>query len=411
MNSTALMWLLLNIFTIICLGFYSMLEMACVSLNKVRLDYYVSKKNRQALWLKYLLQHPFRLFGTTLIGVNIAMVVGSECSREFHQAIGINPDLAPLTQVIIVVIFGELAPMFAARHYAEHVAMLGSGLLYASAKIMTPLLWIVGYIIRFSNWIVGSEVSEDHMFLTQEELQKILEEHGDEVSSEDKGQELNLISANIFTLRTMDARQIMTPLEDLAKLPSNATIAQMRNLLKKNDQEFVPIYHRDPTNIISIAFPRDLIRIPDTRRVRDHGRQPWFITQQTKITQILHQFRRNNLTVAVILDRAGKGIGLLNLGDVLDEIFGEVKKRQPVKPTEGFILERTFPGDMKISEFQEQFEIELDPDQNLTFHELMEKHLGHNPEEGDSVYIAPFEITASEVSLLEVKSVTVKTKS
>jgi len=103
-----------------------MVEMACVSFNKVRLHYYVNQGNRRAIWLNYLLQHPFRLFGTTLIGVNVAMVVGSECSREFHSALGLSPDLAPLSQVIIVVIFAELAPMFAARHYAEHVAMLGA---------------------------------------------------------------------------------------------------------------------------------------------------------------------------------------------------------------------------------------------------------------------------------------------
>ncbi len=117
--------MILNFLSIIMLAFYSMTEMACVSFNKVRLQYYVSKGMKRAIWLNALLQHPSRLFGTTLIGVNIAMFFGSEFSRQFYSSIGLNPDWSPLTQVILVVIFGELAPMFAARRYPEHVSILG----------------------------------------------------------------------------------------------------------------------------------------------------------------------------------------------------------------------------------------------------------------------------------------------
>ena len=73
METSAIYWFIFNIFSIIVLAFYSMMEMACVSFNKIRLQYYVSKEYKPAIWLNYLLQHPSRLFGTTLIGVNIAL--------------------------------------------------------------------------------------------------------------------------------------------------------------------------------------------------------------------------------------------------------------------------------------------------------------------------------------------------
>src|SRR5580658_9565833 len=121
-------WQLYLFFIIICLivqGFFAMIEMACVSFNKVRLQYYVSKGKKRALWLSFLLHHPAYLFGTTLIGVNTALVIGSEYSRRFYDAMGLSPDLAPLSQIVIVLIFAEISPMFAGRRYAEHVAMLG----------------------------------------------------------------------------------------------------------------------------------------------------------------------------------------------------------------------------------------------------------------------------------------------
>jgi len=408
MIHSAAWWLFFNLLSIVFLAFYSMMEMACVSFNKVRLHYYVQKGKQRAKWLNYLLQHPFRLFGTTLIGVNVAMVAGSECAREFHSAIGLNPALAPLSQVIIVVIFGELAPMFAARHYAEHVAILGVPLVYASARILTPVLWVIGWISKATNFLIKGKTEQPSIFLSQEELQKILEEHEEEPSTGLNTQELNLITQNIFHLRHKGANQLMTSIEVFPRLPSNATVVQMKNFIKRTNANFVMVYYKEITNIVGIAFPRDLVRAHDTKRIRDFTRPPWFITKNTKLTQILHQFQRNSQTVAVILDRKGKAMGLITLNDLLSTIFGEARYRQQ-KQKNLLIIERTFPGDMLVGEFNREFEVVLDPSEGLTLSELMEKVLGHHPEEKESIFIEPFELIAKETSILEVKYIEVKT--
>lgn len=409
MSQATIWWLFFNGLSILILAFYSMMEMACVSFNKVRLHYYVHKGNKRAEWLSYLLHHPFRLFGTTLIGVNVAMVVGSECAREFHSSIGLSPDLAPLTQVFLVVIFGELAPMFAARHYAEHVAMLGVPLVYASARLLTPALWLIGWISRLANYFVKGKTEQGNIFLSQEELQKILEEHGEE-SGRRETQDFNVITQNIFRLRHRTADQILLPLHVFPRLPSNATIAQMKNLIKKTHADFVLIYYQDYTHIVGIAFPRDLVRSPDTRRIRDYTKQPWFVTQTTPLTQILHQFQRNNQSLAIILDQHGQAKGVITLNDLLSEIFGETKVTTS-KDKSPFILERSFSAELTVKEFYEQFEVQLDEDETLTLSDLMEKKLGHIPELGETIFIDPFEISAKETSLLEVKSVVVKSRS
>src|SRR5271168_1923794 len=120
MNSP-LFWLSLTILCIAVQGVYSMLELASVSFNRVRLEYYVAKKIKRAMWLHYLLQKPSRLFGTVMLGVNVALQIGSQTSREFYSSVGLDPDLAPLTQVFLVVILAELTPLFAARRYPESV--------------------------------------------------------------------------------------------------------------------------------------------------------------------------------------------------------------------------------------------------------------------------------------------------
>ena len=414
MSENALIWFICNLLSIVVLATYSMLEMACVSFNKVRLQYYVSKGYKRAIWINYLLQHPSRLFGTTLIGVNIALVVGSECSREFYAALGLSPDLSPLTQVILVVIFGELAPMFAARQYAENAAMLGVPLIYFSAKLMAPLLWCLGIVSKLcNNLLVRGKESETDIYLNQEELQKILEEHGDD-SLDSESAEFSVVAANIFSLRKKELTQVMEPINTIASLPDNATVAQAETLLVKSRADCILLYNRDPTNIIGIAYPRDMIRAADTHRVRDYARPPWFVSEKASIMQILKQFRTNNESVAIILDQQGKAIGVINLDDVLEEIFGKVsysaKEMGMLKQKKLMLIEKTFAGDMTVGEFNRLFNIILDKDPTMTLSELITNHLGHHPEKGEEIYIAPFEFTVKETSLTDVKSVSVSTR-
>lgn len=413
MELSAIYWLLLNFISIIMLAFYSMLEMACVSFNKIRLQYYVSKGNKQAIWLNYLLQHPSRLFGTTLIGVNIALVIGSECAREFYSAIGLSPDLAPLTQVILVVIFGELAPMFAARHYPENVALLGMPLLYASAKIMSPILFIVSWITKLSNLVSGKNEAEENIYLTQEELLKILEEQTDEPSTSTESAEFGAITTNIFNLRNKSLTQAMRPLAADAALPSNATVEQMEHLLARTGGELVPLYHKEISNIIGIVYPRYTLRATENKRVRDYARSPWFVSETATMMQILKQFRTNNENVAFILNHQGKSIGYVTLSDVLSEVFGKASYARTRETQDHLkklmLIEKTFPGEMTVGEFDKQYHVLLDQDPTLTLAELIEGRLEHTPEKGNTIYIAPFELTVKETTLRDIKTVSVST--
>lgn len=402
----AFFWFLLNIGSIIVLAFYSMSEMACVSFNKVRLQYYVSEGNKRAEWLNWLLHNPTRLFGTTLIGVNVATFFGSEFAREFHSAIGIDPDFSPISQVFLVVLFGELAPMFAARRYAEHVAMLSVPLLYGSAKILAPFIWLIGLVTRLCSKLFGFSQTDSNIYLNQEELQKILEEHDeDRPPGGSEVDDFNAATAHIFSLRHKTVRQVMRPIHSIKRIPSNATVAQVMNVLRRAQEDYVAVYHRVPSNIVGIAHVNDLIRVPENRRVRDYAHPPWFVTQTTSLMQILHQFRRSKEIVAIILDKQGNAEGIVRLDDIMETLQGP---NQPIEQMT--FIERTLPGDMTVGQFNEQFDVELDVDLTETLEELIVRHLGHHPEVGESIFLDPYELTVEETSLRGVRSVSVTTR-
>lgn len=410
MEFSALSWLFFNLLSIVILAFFSMMEMACVSFNKLRLQYYYSKGNTRAVWLNYLLHNPSRLFGTTLIVVNLAMVIGSECARNFHIALGINPDLAPLSQVILVVIFGELAPILAARRYPEHVAMGGVPIVYLTAKLILPLLWIVSAISKLCNYLIGGNEKTENFYINEEELQKLLEEQDENKPSGLEGEDFDTVSTNILKMNEKTAKQIMVPISNILMIGANATVIEARRIMSKTKERYLPVFLKDIHNVIGIAFPRDLIRASDNKRLRDYCRPPWFITQNTNILQILKQFKRNNQSVAVVLDDSGRTIGILSLDNIMETIFGKPPLSKE-KTSEGrqLIIDRTFPGSMTVKEFYEQFEVKLSDNKDLTLAQLIINTLGHMPEEGESIVIGPFEITVKEATLLDIKTVMIAT--
>lgn len=409
MSYPALFWLTITLLFLVMEAFYTSIEMAMVSFNKVRLQYYISKKDKNALRINWLLEHPSRLFGTTLIGVNIAMLLGSECSRHLYTSLCLNADLAPLTQIPIVLIFAELAPIFAARRYPEHLSRLGSLVLFASAKLMTPAIWVLSGIAKFTNWLIGGKETPTGSLITRDELQIILETGEQETRSPNETDELNRLARNIFTLRGKTAADAMRPLASVKSIPSNATVAHLRHIIASTLEPFIPIFHRHLTNIVGIAYVRDLVKVPDGQRVRDHSYSPWFLTQETDLMEILQQFRKNQETVAVVLNDQGCAVGILTLDDVLEEIFPQIAMSAKKVLENRVMIDKVFPGEMAVEEFNAQFRVRLNAPEGTTLSELLKNDLGHHPEVGESVTLSGFQLIVEESSLLGIKRVRVRT--
>ena len=394
-------------------SFFSMMEMACVSFNKVRLQYYLSKKNASAGYLSYLLNHPALFFGTTLISGNAALLIGSECSRRFYEGVGVNAALAPITQAFLVLIFAEISPMFAGRRYSEHAVMLGVRFVYFMTLVLRPFIWLIDHLCKWVDSFFGSALIND-FYLSREELQNIIEEREEKVVSKEK-EELNTVVASIFSLKNKTAKELMLPLEQIQMLPVGALLSDMRELLSGAYVPYMPLFHKTKDRIVAMAYPRDLLRLSESKKIREQARTPWFITESISILQILKQFRKNNQSVAVVLGESGAAVGVLTLDEIIDEIFGQedhwMSLGDVVPGICPIALDRTFPGDMTLEAFRNQYQMDLHFKQAKTLAQAMELALGHMPREGESVCIDQFELRVEEASLLGPKVIQVRTKS
>ncbi len=392
------LFLFYTLFAVVIQGLFALFEMAAVSFNKVRLQYYVSLGQRRAVWLNHLLQRPSRLFGTTLIGVNTALQIGSECSRQFYESIHLDPDWAPITQVLVVVIFGELVPMFGARRHSERLALFFVPLMMLMSKILSPLIWAFDNLSQGIHKILGKD-KDVPLFLSREEVKMAFEES--------KQDELQPILEQMFQLKNWSAAQLMTSLSEVHILSSETTCSMMRHDLSVHYAPFALIYHRQPHNIVGIARLSDYLEFDENKRILEKARSPWFVTQETSVLELLKQFRRNNQSVAIILDLRGQACGLLTLDQILSEIFGE-ETGEALSSEPDLYVDRTLPGEMSVVEFNRQFQAHLRAEPGGTLSDLILAELGHSPVIGEQVQIGDFEFTIDELSLRGIRTVSVE---
>ncbi len=396
-------WVVFLFFTCLAIlvqALFALFEMASVSFSRIRLQYYVSIGKKSAIWLSSFLQHPSRFFGTTLIGINTALQVGSECSRRFYESIHLDPDFAPISQVLLVVIFAELAPMFAARRHPSQIALTLVPLMRFLASVFLPVIWAFDFLSRGIHRLMGTS-KETPLFFSREEVTLAFEEGAGGYD------ELHELTRRIFHMKNQSAGQMMIPLEKLVSVPSFATLEEVRNLLSIHYEPVVAIYRHQKHNIIALAHTRDLLRLERGKPILDQSRSPWFITRESSILHILDQFRRNNQSAAVVLDPSGHACGLLTLDHIVSQIFGEESLEHQETPSSLYV-ERTLLGEMTVGQFNREFQSDLRASSEDTLSDFIVHGLGHFPNIGETFKVGSFLFTVIEPTLRGVKVLSVQ---
>lgn len=398
------MYLFLLFLSVFIQGFFAFFEMASVSFNRVRLQYYVSKGIKRALWLDFLIKHPSRLFGTTLIGITSCLVVGSECARRFYESLGLNPDLSPITQIPLVVIFGELAPMFAARRHPEQAVMIGITPVFAVAKLLTPLTWFFQCLSDGIHVLMGKR-KQSPLFLSREEVQMAFEEKEGK-SLDEFDQAVN----RIFKMKHLSVAKLMSPLKKKEMIEASATLSKARHQLSVYYLPVLPVYHRQEQNVVAIVSLRDLLQLEEEQTVMKVSHPPWFVTLDTSILEILRQFQRNSQSIAIALDSSGHAVGFLTLEQILVAIFGVGSSLSDGEKSLQHV-ERTLFADMKVRDFNREFHAELPLHLGDTLSDFVLAHLDHFPVKGEVCQIGKFAFEIQEVSLRSIKSLAVRSLS
>jgi len=233
--------------------------------------------------------------------------------------------------------------------------------------------------------------------VTEEEFHELME------ASEEEGlineEESEMIRA-IFELGETVVREIMVPRIDMACISADVTIDELIETIIACGHSRIPVFDGTVDNITGILYAKDLLkywreRTPDVD-IRKIARQPFFIPETKNLEELLQEFKRRRVHIAIVIDEYGGTSGLITIEDLLEQIVGDI---QDEYDSEEDLVQMQSDGSavvdarLPIEEFEQLFAIEVDREKFDTVGGLIIQLLGRIPRTGDEVVSSGIRLT------------------
>lgn len=270
---------------------------------------------------------PKRLLATILIAnnaINIAIVLLSTqlAAKWFPVAdypgwIKTAIDVVAIT--FILVLFGEVVPkVYATSNNLRNAKFMAVPLKYIQ-RVFAPLTFI---LMRTSNFLENRLKKYSSPNITVDDLGHALELTQDDNLSKEE----NKILEGIVTFGEKEAGAIMTPRTDIAGLWEEDTYQDVLDIVMDKGYSRWPVFKNSPDEIVGFLFVKDLLPFLDEIDFEWQQliRQPFFVPENKKIDDLLQQFQKEKVHLAIVVDEYGGTSGLVTLEDILEEIVGNI---------------------------------------------------------------------------------------
>ena len=406
--SVGIPWSLLLIGVLILLNaFFAMAEIALVSVRKTRIRQLVEEGVPRARTVQRLLEDPTRFLATVQIGVTLvgffasaagAVTLGKPLGDLFQRIpIGIiagNAGIIAVVAVTLVIgflslVIGEISPKSLALQHAERIALWSAGPLMFLSYVTSPFVKLITWT---SNALVrpfGGTASFAPPILTEEELKMLVEAGEEEGVLEEEEKEM---IHSIFEFTDTVVRKVMVPRTDIRAVEVNSNIDELLDVIMKAGHSRIPVYEESIDNIAGVVHAKDLLRaLHENGRevtIRELMRPPYVIPENKKVDELLAEFKRSKVQMAIVVDEYGGTAGLVTIEDLLEEIVGDIMDEYDVEgPLVEIIDENTMVVDARtpIDEINEQMDLTLPEEEFDTIGGLVFGLLGRQPEQGETI--------------------------
>ncbi|MGC9324055.1 MAG: hemolysin family protein [Desulfomonilia bacterium] len=160
---------------------------------------------------------------------------------------------------------------------------------------------------------------------TTKEIEKILDEVEEKgIIDEDQGDMIH----NILVLKDTTVSEIMVPKGDMVALECSSSLDDLVELIQKEGCSRIPIYEENLDNIIGIVYAKDVLKYwkssDEISEIKELMHPPYFIPEGKKLIDLLKEFRQKRNKMAIIIDEYGTVDGLVTIGDIIEEIVGDM---------------------------------------------------------------------------------------
>ena len=320
--------IILIILSLVMQAFFAASEMAIISANKIKISHLALRGSKKAREIERLLEKPEKFLATTLVGVNVAVIIGSSVAAALASDIFSNPDLAAAASVMImlplVLIFGQILPMTLARQHSLRFAIASAFPIRTAYLILFPLAFAGENIAGLFSRLFGGRRTKKGYIVTREELKLLIKDEMKRGSSDDI---LMDMAYEIFDFSETTVEDVMIPLKNVVSADDKAMVNDIAKIIANSGHSWIPIYNEWQDNIIGVVSATDLLTEPHDRRAIDIIRPAYFIKESTLLDQAIANMRKDKSSFAVVSDSAGRVTGIVTLQDIIEEIVGEMEDK------------------------------------------------------------------------------------
>jgi putative hemolysin len=397
-------------------GFFVAAEIALVSVRRSKVDQLVDEGSRGARRVRRLLDEPGRFLAVSQIGLTflgffasayaaVSLVAGLQKLLERIDAL--RDSAQPIALIIVTailalftIVFGELVPKTLALAHPERFSLVLSRPIDLLGRLLGPLVSLLTGVTRAVTRALGADVPQGAQF-SAEELKLIVERGGEQGILE--AEEEQMIHA-VIELGEGRVHEVMVPRTSIAGLVVAATFEDAIDRIVEEGHSRIPVYESSIDEVIGILYAKDLLPfLKDSSgprpALRALLRTPVFVPESMSIDDLLHEFQRRKVHIAIVLDEYGGTAGLVTIEDLLEEIVGEIQDEYDVEEPMVVRLsddEARVDGRASVDELGELFETPIaleDEDEYDTVGGLIFHRIGGVPKPGDRVSVDGLTLT------------------
>jgi putative hemolysin len=400
-------------------GIFVAAEIALVSLRRSRVDQLVDENRRGAARVRRLVEDPGRFLAViqiaiTFIGFLSSAVAAVSLTSGLASLIdgvswlagsGEAISLVIVTSLVALfsIVVGELAPKALALAFPDRTALLLAGPVDLLGRLLAPLVRLLTFLTRLIVRPFGADVSRSAQ-ITAEELKLIVERGGDEGVLE--AEEEQMIHA-VIELGERRVHEVMVPRIDIVGIEADVDLETAVDRIIAGGHSRLPAWERSVDEVVGILYAKDLLPIlkadsGERPTVRSLLRPPVFVPESMSIDDLLHEFQRRKVHLAIVGDEYGGTAGLVTIEDLLEEIVGEIQDEYDEEEEMVVRLDDDrirFDGRASVDEIEEAWEdLHLDTlledrDEYDTIGGLVFHRIGGVPKPGDVVTVDGLTIT------------------
>jgi putative hemolysin len=397
-------------------GFFVAAEIALVSVRRSRIDQLVEQGNAGARRVRRLIEDPGRFLAVSQIGLTFIGFFASAFAAvslvdgltKLLESFGVGEATAGGASLIVVtiilalftIVFAELIPKSIALASPERFALVLSRPIEFIARLLGPLVTVMSGITRWVTRSIGVDMNQDAA-ISADELRLIVERGGEQGVLE--AEEEQMINA-VIELGDRRVHEVMVPRVAIAALAADGTLEQAIDLVVEVGHSRIPVYHDTIDEIVGILYAKDLLPYlkhdagprPALRKLL---RPPVLVPESMTVDDLLHEFQRRKVHIAIVLDEYGGTAGLVTIEDLLEEIVGEIQDEYDVEEPMVVRLsdhEARVDGRADVDELLELFDLDLkleDAEEYDTVGGLMYHRIGGVPAPGDAIEVDGLRLT------------------